>query len=484
MVNEKIQKFLWTVAGAEIDILKQCRTDYKKYSVIGATILMTACIAFCAGTAAAWYFSLKGDDSAGHLGWAILFGFTWAALIFCIDRSLVVTLKKDPTLKRQKFLIPLLSRAALALIIAFMVSIPLELYIFEDYIAANEENFSVNQVALLGEQIRVNTGEDVINTRIHDTNVDLDKLNGESKQLKSDIDSLQSKIRKYEKEKDKPNSPEYNAAREKYDNNQKAYKDAKANYDTEKKKVNPSMSMLELYSNQMKEDSLAMDSAGKNKHNATIAWKTEKQKKIDELTEQRNQKDSDKKKKDDSYDTLSSIQRKDIDLAQKVFNQRYDRETRKQDQLKKGNHFIRNFQILEYAIWHRDKDGNLTDTTQLLFLWLIRLFFFIVEILPTVVKIVMPIGSYDRMVYAEEEEIIKYLSSPAYMNRIHHMHDMELEAHEKQLQINHITELELKKEILEKVKAAQFEVAEATIAKWKEENLKKLIPIEEEIQIL
>ena len=113
-MRNKFQRFLWTVAGAELDILEKCRTDHKKFAAIGATILMTAFIAFCAGTSAAWYFTQSGDESSGSLGWAMLFGLIWALLIFCIDRSLVITLKKDPSAKKQKFWIPLLSRSALA----------------------------------------------------------------------------------------------------------------------------------------------------------------------------------------------------------------------------------------------------------------------------------------------------------------------------------------------------------------------------------
>ena len=109
-MGSRFQRFLWTVAGAELDILEKCRTDHKKFAAIGATILMTAFIAFCAGTSAAWYFTQSGDETSGSLGWAMLFGLIWALLIFCIDRSLVITLKKDPSAKKQKFWVPLLSR--------------------------------------------------------------------------------------------------------------------------------------------------------------------------------------------------------------------------------------------------------------------------------------------------------------------------------------------------------------------------------------
>lgn len=96
-MNNWFQKLLWNISGAELPILEKCQTDHKKFSAIGATILMTAFIALCAGTSAAWYFTQKGDDSSGMFGWSLAFGSLWATLIFCIDRSLVITLKKDPT---------------------------------------------------------------------------------------------------------------------------------------------------------------------------------------------------------------------------------------------------------------------------------------------------------------------------------------------------------------------------------------------------
>ena len=144
----------------------------------------------------------------------------------------------------------------------------------------------------------------------------------------------------------------------------------------------------------------------------------------------------------------------------------------------KGNHFIQNYRILEYAVWKRNDNGELP--TELFFLWMIRLLFFIIEILPTVVKIVTPIGSYDRMVQAEEKQVMTYLESDEYIERIRNMHDIELKSREEQLQKQHQIELELKSDILEKVKNAQIEVADATIAKWKENEMSKVTPKPEE----
>ena len=92
-------------------------------------------------------------------------------------------------------------------------------------------------------------------------------------------------------------------------------------------------------------------------------------------------------------------------------------------------------------------------------------------------KIVTPVGSYDRMVQAEEKQVMAYLESNEYIERIRSMHDIELRAREEQLQKQHQIELELKSDILEKVKIAQIEIADATIAKWKDSEMSKVKPI-------
>mgnify|MGYP003306177311 CR=1 FL=1 len=54
-LNEEIKwggllnEFLWTCAGVNKRILRQCRTDYAKYAGIGGTILFTALMAMLSG---------------------------------------------------------------------------------------------------------------------------------------------------------------------------------------------------------------------------------------------------------------------------------------------------------------------------------------------------------------------------------------------------------------------------------------------------
>lgn len=472
-MNNDFQRLLWNIAGAEIPILEKCRTDHKKFSVIGATILMTAFIALCAGTSAAWYFTQKGTDDSGNFGWSFLFGLIWAILIFCIDRSLVITLKKDPTKKRQTIIVPLLSRAALAIVVAFMVSIPLELVIFEDYISANEENFEANQISILGRQLKDNSGEDMLSTRISNADSTLNRLGTESLKLEGEINSLQARINKLEDEKNYPNSSEYNVAKLKYNNALQAYNNASANYNAENRKQYPSQSILNKYQSEMSTYQSQKAIAKQNMDSAASNWKAKKQAEIDSLIPQRNSKSAEKGRKDDVYDEMLISRNKDKVREEKVAQEREMKEASKQDKLLRGNHFIRNFQILEYAVWQTDKNGKFTDKTQLMFLWLIRILFFIVEILPTVVKIVSPIGSYERMVYAEEQKMMEYLESDEYSNMIKNIHRFAISSQEKLQQEQYDTEIDLKKSIVEKIKTAQLEVAELAIGKWKEKEKMK-----------
>ena len=473
-MNNCFQKLLWNISGAELPILEKCQTDHKKFSAIGATILMTAFIALCAGTSAAWYFTQKGDDSSGIFGWSLAFGFLWATLIFCIDRSLVITLKKDPTKKHQKFIVPLVSRALLAVIVAFMVSIPLELVIFEDYIKENQGDYTEYKIKQYGQSVKDNSGEDNINKRIDDATATQKKLNTETDRLSTEIESLRAKINSLEYQKNHPNSTAYKSAQNRYNSARKEYNRARSDYNTENRKNYPSRGALNTYKARMNNYGSIMNAAKRDMNVAAKAWKDEKQDVIDALVPQRDEKIEDKKNKDDAYNKLLDRQNKDREKADKAEQERREKEKIKQEKIDNGNHFIQNFQILEYAVWKTDKNGNLTDKTQLMFLWLVRLLFFIVEILPTIVKIVSPIGSYERMVYAEEKSLEEYLESDEYTDKIRHVHELALSTQEELQQEQHDTEIELKKNILEKIKLAQLEIAELAIEKWKETEKTKL----------
>jgi len=118
-----LQRFFIFCSGADTDILQDCSAgENTKYAGIGATVFFTAVMAAIAGSYALYtvfdsYFA------------AIFFGIIWGLLIFNLDRFIVSTIKK-----RDHFFdefIQASPRILLAVIIAIVISKPLEMKIFE-----------------------------------------------------------------------------------------------------------------------------------------------------------------------------------------------------------------------------------------------------------------------------------------------------------------------------------------------------------------
>lgn len=464
----KLEKLLWNIAGAELEVLEKCRTDHKKFSAIGTTILMTTVIAFFAGTAAAWYFTKSGDEESGNLIGSMLFGILWAALIFSIDRSLVITLKKDPTQTGgQRFihsLTPLFSRAILACIIAFMVSIPLELVIFNDFIRIKQFEFNQYDEKGLALKSRAYGESQRIDSDIAVSGQNMARLDSLNNQLKPQVTQLAKQIEQQRKMLNKPNTVKYNEAYNKYHSYDKSFELAtqRLAYATNYADSIQCQKEIDKIRNKRRPFYTTMQEE-KN------AWNKKVNNKIKEFTEEKTKIENDISYNNENYrkeekriarnrDNLDSLA-----IAQDNLINDFNRVSRE------GNHFIQDFRVLEYAVSRAANDGNIP--TEWYVLWLIRLLFFIIEILPTVVKIVTPIGSYDRMVYAEEKQVMMYLNSEEYMQRIRNMHDLELQIKEKQLQLQQDMEIQLKQEILEKMKDAQIEVANANIHKWKNHEM-------------
>jgi len=118
-----LQRFFIFCSGADTDILDDCSSGEKtKYAGIGATVFFTAVMATIAGS----YALFTVFD---NLFTAVFFGLIWGLLIFNLDRFIVSTIKK-----RDHFfdeLIQASPRILLAVIIAVVISKPLEMKIFE-----------------------------------------------------------------------------------------------------------------------------------------------------------------------------------------------------------------------------------------------------------------------------------------------------------------------------------------------------------------
>ena len=130
-----MQSFFIFCSGADADLLDQCTAgERNKYAGIGATVFFTALMAFFAAS----YALFTVFDNYWIAGF---FGFIWGLLIFNLDRYIVSTLKKSD--KKINEIWQATPRILLAIIIAMVISKPLELKIFEkeiDQVLLEEKN--------------------------------------------------------------------------------------------------------------------------------------------------------------------------------------------------------------------------------------------------------------------------------------------------------------------------------------------------------
>lgn len=122
-----LEQFFLFCAGADASVLAQCPTDRNKFMGIGATVFFTGLLAFFSSG----YALYTVFDSALA---AVAFGMVWGLMIFNLDRYIVMSMKSNGRWWRD--LGVALPRVALAVLLALVISKPLEMKIFEKEIQA------------------------------------------------------------------------------------------------------------------------------------------------------------------------------------------------------------------------------------------------------------------------------------------------------------------------------------------------------------
>lgn len=118
-----LQNFFILCSGADSKILKTCSEgEQNKYAGIGATVFFTAVMAFIASSYA--LYTVFDTIYA-----SVFFGLVWGLLIFNLDRFIVSTIKKRDSFSSE--FLQATPRIILAIIIAVVISKPLEMKIFE-----------------------------------------------------------------------------------------------------------------------------------------------------------------------------------------------------------------------------------------------------------------------------------------------------------------------------------------------------------------
>jgi len=172
-----LQQFFIICSGSDTDILKQCsKGEQNKYAGIGATVFFTALMAFIAASYALY-------TVFDNLFAAVGFGLVWGLLIFNLDRYIVSTIKKTGNVIDE--LIQASPRIILAVIIAVVISKPLELKIFEK---------EINQVLLEQKNDFTLANKDQIAQQYTPT---VEALNNDITALKDEIDLKETEVNNY-----------------------------------------------------------------------------------------------------------------------------------------------------------------------------------------------------------------------------------------------------------------------------------------------
>jgi len=156
-------------SGADTDILKtSSKAEQLKYAGIGGTVFFTAVMAFIASSYA--LFTVFDNYYT-----ATFFGLIWGLLIFNLDRFIVSTIKKSDS--KWKEIWQATPRIILAIIIAVVISKPLEIKIFEK---------EINQVLLTQKnKLTLANKEQIANQFTPGIN----NIQSEIDQLKKEIDT-------------------------------------------------------------------------------------------------------------------------------------------------------------------------------------------------------------------------------------------------------------------------------------------------------
>ena len=431
------------------------------------TILMTSLVGFAAGSSAAWYFT---EDAL----WTLVFGLFWSLLIFSIDRSLVVTLKKDPY-KKSYYVLPLVFRGFLAILVAGIMSIPLELLVFNGFIQNDIENYKSD---LLKQQHK-DSFDAQQSAEYHSKSKSLNQLLKMESCKKDDIEMLiNNKRSERQREVNMLNHP-----------NTTTYNNAKANTNGLQRQLN------ELYSlpNSDYRRNRIPGLRSQISHQRSVmasernAWNSKVNAHISELDNEIAQlSDALRVVKEKIAKTDREKQR--VDSTSVSYQARAEESLNKTDErFRNGNNFTLYYAVLAHAIYKTHKvthermgtDGKTyTYETEefvnkdfMFLLWFIRAMFFVIELLPSIVKVVSKAGQYELRVYHQEEELKKYLHSQEYQDYCYKMlhGDNQLEM-DLQAQ-RHDAEKKIQYDIIQAIINAEESVAKDSIDNW--EKLEK-----------
>lgn len=435
-----LNEFLWVCAGVNRKVLRQCPTDYAKYAGIGGTILFTALMAMFSGGYALFSVFHDVPTSMG-------FGFFWGLLIFNLDRFIVNTMYSDGkvTISWREFYCGL-PRIIMAIFLGVVISMPLELKIFEDEITVTIDEMKADRLKAYTAQDQFRL--DSLQKRRADlvaSPVDpiykgrLDVSNSKAQTISGQINSEQAALENMSSQFNQVNG-QINALNRKKD----SFEPGSDAFISVQKQINS------LSQNRAK-----LSRSISELRNKITVLNTELRKSSTEFN--------------DAMNSAEAQRTKDIDLISEDIST-LKTKIEKADSIYSGviNKNFNGFQA-KMSAFSKMKEENPSTKMASVF---IMLLFIIIETAPTFFKMMIASGPYDDLLRVEMHRV-KVLSE----KRISDINDdvntevqISVEKNKEKLE----AELAANKMVMEKLAAAQSELIEQAIADWKEEELQKV----------
>lgn len=447
-----INEFLWICSGVNRRVLRQCPTEYAKYSGMGGTIFFTACMAALSG---GYAISTVFDNTIV----ALLFGLFWGLLIFNLDRLIVNTMYSDGkvTISWQE-LVSGLPRIVMAIFLGIVISTPLELKIFEDAIDIQIEQ---DKDRLLNEKIsetihrrdstsqkrdEILNGVAMFDTQITTSSIETNNLLSDINDLQTKLNAENNKIRRYNQQIDPLQRQLYSMSS---DNSQ---------YQAITSKIGSLKN--ERASAVSQRNALAAAIRGKQ---GQVAASDATLKSLIGIKQVETQKESERLRQE--IDSLNLI----INES-KVRHKDWSKEKIKE----KGSFSDKlevqynGFQARMKAFSELKEESWATYISSLF----IMLLFIIVETTPTFLRMMVADGSYENLLDAEKHTI-EVLSSKK-KSDINDTINTEIQISTEKNRQRLETEVLANKELMEKIAKAQAELLQNAIDKWREEELSKI----------
>lgn len=465
-----IQRFFILCSGADKNILFQCRTEWNKYSGIGATIFFTGLLASLSGSYAL-YTIFRGEENS--LTYALIFGVIWGLVILNLDRFIVSSIRKEGNILKE--ILQATPRFILAIIISIVIAKPLEVKIFESRI---EQQILEDKRKKLG-----------------DEKLSIDKLNDLTK-LENTIESQNTELGTLDKQKQgDPTNEGFNKLIGDRNSALQTLNSVTKENNNKISDYNIRISRVKGNPNNYRE---IKDTLGVIIDRKLI---TEANKTIRELLKSINALSYEIKSKQRRVDDMDAeIQKARNDfkalMAQRVNEKEAEIEQSKQVKAKADSiakiQFEESVKIKERSytnnlVTQLEAMGNLTasNSTMAWTSWMIMLLFIVIETAPILVKLLSKRGPYDEIL--ERVEYEHYLNEKELISRWNSKINELLEKAKESAKLEGDTFIKVEKQrldhelknnqiILDDIAQKQEHLAKVAINKWYQDELTKTNP--------